>query len=70
MEDGKLFCLNEGKCPHEWPGYCHQHLFSLEVVAVLMLIHPCCALYGVIVGTKQDEDKSNFLFLVVSGMSV
>ena len=33
--------------------------FSLGVVAVLILIHTCRALSGVIVGTEQDEDKSN-----------
>ena len=60
LEGGQLFCLTEVKGPHEWPGYCHQHLFSLDIVAVLMLIHTCRALSGVIVDTKQDEDKSNF----------
>ena len=43
--------------------------FSLGVVAVLMLIYPCRALSGVIVGTDQDEDKSNFILLLGAGMS-
>ena len=60
--------MTEVKGPHEWPGYCRSRLFSLEVVAVLMLIHPCRALSGVIVGTEQDEDKYNFLFLIGAGM--
>ena len=30
---------------------------SLEVVEVMVLIHPCRALSGVIVVTKKDEDK-------------
>ena len=54
LEGGKLFCLTERKGPHEWPGYFHQNLFSLEVVAVLILIHTCCDLSGVIVGTEKD----------------
>ena len=57
LEGGKLFCLAKGKGPHEWPGYCHLHFFSLEVVAVLMLIHTFCALSGVIFVTEKDEDK-------------
>ena len=44
------------------------HIFSLGVVAVLMLIRPCRALSIVIVGTEQDEDKSNFIFLIESGI--
>ena len=28
----------------------------------MVLIHPCRALSSVLVGTEQDEDKSNFLF--------
>ena len=43
--------------------------FSLEVVTVKMMIHPCCDLSGVIVGTDQDEDKSNFIFLIGDGIS-
>ena len=35
----------------------------------MMLIHPCPALSGVIVGTNQYEDKSNFIFLVGAEMS-
>ena len=69
LEGSQLFCLTEGKFSHEWRGYCHQHLFSLEVVTVKMLIHNCRALSGVIVGTDQDEDKSNFLFLIGDGIS-
>ena len=42
--------------------------FYLEVVVVLMLIHPGLAFSGVIVGTEQDEDKSNFIFLIESGI--
>ena len=38
-------------------------------VAVLMMIHPYCAMSGVIVGTEQDEDKSKFIFLIGYGMS-
>ena len=33
-----------------------------------MLIHPYHALYDVIVGTKQDEDKFNFIFLLGDGI--
>ena len=69
LEGGQLFCLTESKGPHECPGHCHWNLFSLEVVVVLMLIHPCRDLSGVIVGSKQDEDKSEFIFLIGSGMS-
>ena len=68
LEGGKLFFLTGGKGPHEWPGYCHHHFFSLEVVDVLMQINPCSAMYGVIVGTKQDEDKYNFIFLIGAGL--
>ena len=64
-----IIFLTEVKCPHEWPGYCHKHLFSLEVVAVLVLIHRCRALSGVIVDTYQDEDRSNFIFLIGYVMS-
>ena len=35
----------------------------------MVLIHPYCALSGVIVGTKQDEDKSNSIFLIGAGIS-
>ena len=45
------------------------HIFSLEVVAVLTTIHPCRDLSGIIVDTDQDEDKSNFIFLIGAGMS-
>ena len=69
LEGGQLFCLTEVRFPHEWPGYCHQHLFSLEVVAVLMLINPCHALSDTIVDTNQDEDKSNFIFLLGAEIS-
>ena len=69
MEGGKLFFPTEGKDPHEGPVYCRQHLFSVEVVAVLMLIHPCHALSGVIGNTKKDEDKPDFLFLLEYGMA-
>ena len=34
-----------------------------------MLIHPCRALSGVIVGTEEDEYKSSFLFLIGAGIS-
>ena len=34
-----------------------------------MLIHPFRALSGVVFGTEQDEDKSNFIFLIGAGMS-
>ena len=68
MEGGQLFFLTEGKCPHEWPGFCHQHLFYLEVVAVLMLIYPFHDMSCVIVGTKQYEEKSNFISLIGYGM--
>ena len=57
LEGGQLFFLTKGKGPHERPGYCDQYLFSLEVVAVLMVINPCRALYGVIVDTDKDLDK-------------
>ena len=70
MEGGQLFCLTEGKCPHEWPGYFRQHFFYLEVVAVPMPIHPCRDLAGVIFGTEQDEYKYNFIFLIGAGISV
>ena len=61
--------MSEVKFPHEWPYYCRQHYFSFEFVAVLVLIHPCRALADVIVDTEQDEDKSNFLFLLGGGIS-
>ena len=70
MEGGQLVCLTEGKCPHEGPGYCRQHFFSLEVVLVLMLIHPCHNFSGVIVDTEQDKYKSNFIFLLGADISV
>ena len=69
LEGGQLFFLNEGKGTHEWPGYCHQYFSFLEVVAVMILIHPCHALSDVIVDTKQDEDKFKFIFLLGSGKS-
>ena len=62
LEGGQLFCLTEGKGPHEWPGYCRQYLFSLGVVTVLMLIHTFQFLPNLIVDTDQDEDKSNLFF--------
>ena len=62
LECDQFFCLNEGKFPHEGPGYCRQHCFSLGVVAVLMLIHPCHALSGIIVDTTKYEDNSNYIF--------
>ena len=34
---------------------------------VLVLIHPALAFSGVIVVTEQDEDKSNFIFLIDLG---
>ena len=46
--------MDEGKGPHERPGYYHQHYFSLEFVAVLILINPWHALSSVVVDTKQD----------------
>ena len=52
MEGDRLFCPAEGKVLHEGPGYCRQNYFSLEVVTVQMMFHPCHALYGVIVGAK------------------
>ena len=69
MKGGQVFCLNECKVTHEWTGYFHQHFFSLGVVAVLMLIHLCRALSGVISGNDQDEDKSNFTFPLEFGIS-
>ena len=63
MEGGQLFFLTEGKGTHEWPDYCHQYFFSLDVVAVMMMIHTCGAISGVIFGTKQDEYKSNSIFI-------
>ena len=69
LEGGHLFSLTERKGPHEWPGYCHQHLFYLKVVAVLMLVYPCHAQSHVIFETNQDEDNSNFIFLLGAGIS-
>ena len=69
LEGGQLFCLTESKFLHEWSGYFHQHFFSLEVVAVLMLIHPCHDMSGIIVGTEKDEENFNFTFLIGAGMS-
>ena len=34
-----------------------------------MLIRPCYDLHGVIVDTDKDEYKSNFIFLLGSGIS-
>ena len=42
--------------------------FSLKVVAVLILVNPCHAIYCVIVDTKKYEYKSNF-FLIRAGIS-
>ena len=69
LEGGQLFCITEIKGPHEWPGHCYEHLFTLEVVTVMMLINPCCALSGDIFGTEKAEENSNFVILVESGMS-
>ena len=69
LEGGQLFCPTEGKVPHEGTGYCNWHYFSLEVVAVLMLINPCHDLSDIIIYTEQDEDKSNFIFLLGAGIS-
>ena len=60
----KYFFLDEGKGPHEELGYCNQDYFYLEVLAVIVLIHTCHALSGLIFDTEQDEDKSNLLFLL------
>ena len=38
-------------------------------MVIFMLIRPCRALSGVIVVTDQDEDKSNFLFILGAGIS-
>ena len=70
LEGGQLFFPTEGKGPNEGLGYCRLNQFSLEIVAVLMLIHPGRDLSGVIIETYQDEDKSNFIFLLGSGISV
>ena len=69
LESIQLFCLAEGKGPHEWPGYCHQYFFYLEVVVVMILIHPCSDLSYVIFDTDQDEGKYNFIFLLGDGIS-
>ena len=68
LEVVQLFFPTEVKGPHEGPGYCRQHYFSLEVVADLMLVHPYHDLSGVIYDTNQNEDKSNFLFLLGDGI--
>ena len=70
LEGDQLFCLTEGKGPQKCSGCCHQHIYSLDVVAVLMLIHTCHTLSGVIVETDQDEDKSYFIFLLEAGIFV
>ena len=62
LEDGQIFCLTEGKSPHEGPCYFHQHYFSLEVPEFLILINLFFALSGVIVYTNQDEDNTNIIF--------
>ena len=54
LEGGQLFCLTEGKGPHEWPCYCHHNLFYLVIVAVMMLINPCRNLDDVLVDINQD----------------
>ena len=64
LEGGQLFFLTEVKCPHELLAYFHQRLFSLGVVVDLMLIHHFWVMSGVIFGTEQDEEKSNFIFLI------
>ena len=69
LEGGQLFFTTEGKGTHEVPGYCHQQYFYLEVVVLPMLIHPCRDLSGVIVDNEQDEDDSNFIFLIGAGIS-
>ena len=47
-------------CCHNW--------FYYEFVVVLVLFHPCRALYIFIVDTKKDENKSNFIFPIGSGI--
>ena len=69
LEGGQLFCPTEVKVTNEWTGFCYQHIFSLEVVAILMIIYPCNDMSSVIFDTNQDEDKSNFLFLPGDGVS-
>ena len=69
MKGSQLFCPAEGKGPHEGSGYCHQYYFSSEIVAVLILVHPCNSLSGVIVDTDKDEDNSIFCFLLGAGVS-
>ena len=61
--------MTEGKVPYERPIYRRQHLFSLEVLVFLMLIHTFRSLSGVIFDTNQNEDNSNFLFLIGAEMS-
>ena len=43
--------------------------FYLEVVVVQILIYPCHALSDVIVDTEQDEEKSNLIFVLGTGIS-
>ena len=68
LKGGQFFCLTEGKGHHDWTGHCRQHFFSLEVVVVLIPIHPFRAISGVIVDTNEDKEKSSF-FLIVAGIS-
>ena len=62
MEGGQLIFLTDGKGPHEYPFYCHQQILFLDVVVVLIMVHPCHDFSDVIFKTNQDEDKSNFIF--------
>ena len=69
LEGGQFFCPTEGKVPCEDPGYCYQRAFYLEVVVVMMLIHPCCSLSGAVFENNKDEDKFNFIFNLGAGIS-
>ena len=69
MEGAQFFCPTKGKGTYDGPGYCRQRYFSVEVVTVLILIHPCHDISGIIFYTKQEEDNYNFIFLLGDGIS-
>ena len=68
LEGYQLIFPAEGKGPHERKGYCRKHYFPLEVVAILIMVRPCCALSGFMFDTKQDEYKPSFIFPLGAGI--
>ena len=40
----------------------------MDIVTVLMMVHPCRDLSRVIFGTEQDVEKSNLIFFFVDSV--